>query len=135
MIHYLHRGLIRYALALNECRLDPSGFHRAGDGFTAAVHDHRMDLNGRKKNDVAGHRAARRRIGRVHEAATVFDDERRAAEALDVREGFEQRGGFGDKILHERRVMMAERGLSDWPAAARPARASGRRAAAADPPV
>ena len=36
----------------------------------------------------------------IHETAAVFDDEGFAAEFLDVRQRFEQRGGFGDQILH-----------------------------------
>ena len=40
------------------------------------------------------------RVGRVHEAAAVFDDERRAAEPLDVGQRLEQRRGFGNQVLH-----------------------------------
>ena len=39
-------------------------------------------------------------VRRIHEAAAVFDDERLAAEFLDIGQRFEQRCGFGDQILH-----------------------------------
>ena len=53
----------------------PGLFHRAGDGLAAAVHDHRVDLDGFEKDDVARHAVAHGRVGRIHETAAVFDDE------------------------------------------------------------
>ena len=74
----------------------PGVFHRAGDGFAAAVNDDGIDADGFEKNDVARHAVADVCVGRIHETAAVFDDEGRAAEFLDVRQRFEQRLGFGD---------------------------------------
>ena len=53
VIHDFHRGLVGDALALDEIRLQPGFFHRAGDGLAAAVDDDGIDLDGFEKNDVA----------------------------------------------------------------------------------
>ena len=91
VVHDFHRGLVGDALALDEIRLQPGLFHRAGDGFAAAVDDDGIDFNGFEKNDVARDAVADVGVGRVHETAAVFDDEGRAAEFLDVRQRFQQR--------------------------------------------
>ena len=62
--------------------------------------DDGIDFDGFEKNDVARDAVADVGVGRVHETAAVFDDERRAAEFLDIRQRFQQRFGFGDEILH-----------------------------------
>jgi hypothetical protein len=38
--------------------------------------------------------------GESMKLAAVFDDERLAAETLDVKQHFEQRRGFGNQVLH-----------------------------------
>ena len=62
--------------------------------------DNRINLNGFKKNNVARDAVADVGVGRIHEAAAVFDDEGRAAELQDIRQRFQQRFGFGDEVLH-----------------------------------
>jgi hypothetical protein len=64
------------------------------------VDDDGVDLDRFKKNNVSRDAIADFGVRRVHEAAAVFDDERRAAEFLDIRQRFKQRSGFGDQILH-----------------------------------
>jgi hypothetical protein len=43
---------------------------------------------------------AKARRGRVHEAAAAFHDERGVVEHLDAGQGFQQRPGFGDEVVH-----------------------------------
>jgi hypothetical protein len=64
------------------------------------VNDDGVDFDRFQKNDVAGDSVANIGVRRVHETAPVFDDERRTAEFLDVRQRFQQRLGFGDEVLH-----------------------------------
>ena len=97
----LHRGLVGHALALEEVGLEPGLLHRPGDGFAAAVDDHRVDLDGFQEDYVARDAVADLRVGRVHEAAAVFDDEGGAAELLDVGQRFQQGVGFGNEVLHK----------------------------------
>ncbi len=97
----LHRGLVGHSLALEEAGLEPGFLHRAGDGFAAAVDDDRVDLDGFQEDDVARDAVANFGVGRVHEAAAVFDDEGGAAEPLDVGQRFQQRAGFGNEVLHK----------------------------------
>ena len=99
-VHDGHGRLVGDALALDEVRRQPRRRHRAGDGLAAAVNDHWVDPHGFEEHDVARHAVAHRRVGRIHKAAAVFDDERLAAETLDVRQRFKQRRGFGNEILH-----------------------------------
>ena len=53
VVHDFRRGLVRDALALDEFRLQPGLFHRAGDGLAAAVDDDGIDFDGFQKNNVA----------------------------------------------------------------------------------
>ena len=58
-----------------------------------------VDADGGEKREVVGHAVADRGIGIVHEAAAVFDDERGAAEILDVRQRLEEDFGFGGDLF------------------------------------
>src|SRR5438128_1621866 len=100
LFDHVHRRLVGQAQALDKAGLQPGGIHRAGDRLAAAVDDHRVDANGFQENDVARDAIANLRVGRVHETAAVFHHERLTAESLDVRQGFQQRRGFGDEVLH-----------------------------------
>ena len=87
-------------MALKKTRLKAGLLHRARNGFAAAVHHDRVDLDSFQKYDVAGQAIADVRVRGIHETAAVFDDEGGAAVFLDIRERFEQSGGFGDEVVH-----------------------------------
>src|SRR5439155_2227911 len=97
--HVYHR-FIRHAHALDEIGVDPGDVRGAGDGLAAAMDDDRVDAYGFQEHDVACNAVAHLWIGRIHETAAIFDDERLAAEPLDVGQRFQQRRGFGNEILH-----------------------------------
>ena len=88
------------AQTLDESGLQAGGVHRPGDGLAAAVHDDRVDAHRFKEHDVARHPVAHLRLGRIHETAAIFHDERLAAETLDVRQRLQQRRGFGNQVFH-----------------------------------
>ena len=99
----LHCRFIGHALALDEIGLKPRLLHRPRDGLAAAMNHHRVDPHRFQENDVARDAVANLRVRRVHEAAAVLDDKRRAAEFLDVGQRLQQRVGFGNEVLHVKR--------------------------------
>ena len=88
------------AQTVDEARLHAGRFQRAADSFAAAVHHHRIDLDRLQKNHVPRHARAHGLVRTVHETAAVLDYERCAGKSLNVRQRFEQCGGFGDEFLH-----------------------------------
>src|SRR5439155_12722308 len=100
LLDHVHGCLVRHAQAPDEVGLQAGGVHGARDGLAAAVDDDGVDADGFEKHDVARHAVAHQRIGRIHETAAVFHDERLAAETLDIRQRLEQHVGFGNKLVH-----------------------------------
>jgi len=100
LVGNLRRGLAGHALSLKEGCLEAGFFHGARDGLAATVDDNGIDFDRFQEHDIPRDTVAHFRVGRIHEAAAVFDDESGAAEALDVGQGFQQRVGFGNKVLH-----------------------------------
>ena len=96
IVHDFGRGLVSHALALDEIGLQSRAFHGTGDRLAAAMDDDGVNFNSLEKHHVPCDTHAGVFIGRVHEAAAVFDHESGPAEFLDIRERFEQRVGFGN---------------------------------------
>src|ERR1039458_1823527 len=111
----LHGGFVGDALALDEVGLETGLLHRPGDGLAAAVNDHWVNFYRFQEDDVARDPVAGLRVRRVHEAAAVFDDKGGAAEALDVRQGFQQCGSFGNEVLHVKRKGLMRPLASEFP--------------------
>ena len=101
VVHDFHRGFVGDALALDEIRLSSPAFSIARVMALPPPWTTTGLISTASRKTMS--RATPLRmfvVRRVHETAAVFDDERLAAEFLDVRQRFEQRLGFGDQILH-----------------------------------
>ena len=68
--------------------------------LAAAMHDDDVDPARGEKRDVVGDAIPDRRIGIIHEAAAVFNDESGSAKILNVRQSLEENlrlgGDFGN---------------------------------------
>ena len=85
---------IGYAIAVNELRFHAGLFERTRDCFAAAVHNDGINSDRFEKNDIARDPVPFFGVRRVHETAAVLHDKDLTAEALDVRQCFDQRGRF-----------------------------------------
>ena len=73
------------------------------------MHHHGINADCLQENDVARHAMTHFRIVRIHETATIFHDKNLRAKPLNVRQRFEQRGGFGNDLVHYRSRMSVKR--------------------------
>ncbi len=73
--------------------------HGGGDGLTSTVDDDGFDAGDFEEDDVAHDFA--NKIWVVHGGATHFDEKGFSSEALEVREGFDEDGGFFGGGGHE----------------------------------
>ena len=94
----LDGGCIGHAEALLEACLQPRPVHGTGDRFAAAVDDHNMDADCREEGEVGSDLGPHLGIGIVHEAASIFYNEDRAAKPLNVGQRFEKNFCFGSDV-------------------------------------
>ena len=93
-------AVIGVAAALNHLRRQAGFLHRVVDGFAAAVDEHRLHADIVHEDDV-GEDGRKRRIVVDDRPADLYDDDL-VVETLDIRQRFDEPGGFVDgDVDHE----------------------------------
>ena len=93
-LHDAHGRLVGDAHAVDEARLHAEPVEHLGDLRPAAVHDDRVQADELEQHHVAAEALAQPRV--VHGVAAVLDDDRLAAELLDVGQRLDENRRFLD---------------------------------------
>src|ERR1039458_9121523 len=93
-------GGVGYAVALHKFSFQPGGFERTRNCLAAAMHDHRINADRFKENNVSRDAMPHLRIIGIHETAAIFHDKNLAAKTLNVGQRFQQRRSFGNDLFH-----------------------------------
>ena len=98
-LHHIHGLLISHAHTLDEPGFDAGILQCACDRLAAAVDYHRVDPDRFQECDITGNTVPLFGILRVHETASILDDESLTAIALDIRQRFQQKIGPYDQLI------------------------------------
>src|SRR5213075_1131304 len=96
----LDGGFVGNALALEKSCREPGSLERAGDRLASAVHHDRVDADCFQKHDLARDPMTFRLFRRIHEAASVLQDEKFTAKTLNVGQRLKKSSRFGNDFLH-----------------------------------